>query len=304
MAERPPRVSPKYFYDERGSGLFTQITRLEEYYPTRVERGILGGRAAEIVQWMGPSAGLVELGSGTSEKVCLLLDAGPDLAAYVPVDIDAVTLATAAETLTRAYPGLVVRPVAADLYQTDWRVPVVPGAARRVVFYPGSTLGNLPPAQAEVFLRRVIAGLVPGDGLLLGVDLDKDPAVLVAAYDDASGVTAAFNRNVLRHLNHLLGSDFDPDAFDHVALYDAERCRIEMHLQARASQTVHLGLPSAGSDAAPTLTLDRGDRILTEYSHKYRPDDLEGMLVRAGFAVDAQWTDERGYFGVWAARVT
>jgi len=277
---------------------------LPEYYPTRVERGILTGRAAEIVQWMGPSVGLVELGSGTSEKVCLLLDAGPDLVAYVPVDIDAVTLATAADTLTRAYPWLVVTAVAADLYQPEWRVPAVSGAQRRVVFYPGSTLGNLPPAQAEVFLGRVISGLAPGDGLLLGVDLDKDPAVLVAAYDDASGVTAAFNRNVLRHLNRLLGADFDPDAFDHVALYDAERCRIEMHLQARAAQTVHLGPTGACGDAAPTLTVDEGERILTEYSHKYRPQDLEAMLVRAGFTVDAHWTDDRGYFGVWAARVT
>src|ERR1700712_977522 len=235
----PKTLPPKYFYDERGSKLFDEITRLPEYYPNRTERGILADHAADIAA-DSQAQTLVELGSGTSEKTRLLLDAlskAGTLRGYVGFDVDEVTLSQAGATLAAEYPGLEVVGVVGDF---EKHVPQLLdiGTGRRMIAFLGSTIGNLEPVPRAAFLRDVRAALRPGDSFLLGLDLVKDPARLVAAYDDSAGVTAEFNRNVLHVINEGLGADFDPDAFAHVALWNEADERIEMRLQARKPMTV------------------------------------------------------------------
>jgi dimethylhistidine N-methyltransferase len=234
LTASPKALNPKFFYDALGSKLFEAITYTPEYYPTDCEVEILHTRAHEIADALGPDVTLVELGSGQSTKVPILLDALRAVHAYVPVDIDAGTLDEAARRLRTAFPDLTVIPVAADFTQ-PWDLPPLPHDGAPVVFYPGSTIGNLDPSAAQAFLTALGAQLPPRARLLIGVDLEKDPAVLEAAYDDAPGVTAAFNRNMLAHLNRALGADFDPRQFDHRAFYDADAHRIEMHLVSRSS---------------------------------------------------------------------
>jgi L-histidine N-alpha-methyltransferase len=302
LTATPKSLPPKWFYDAQGSALFEKITELPEYYPTRAERAILRAVAPEIAALTG-AATLVELGSGSSEKTRLLLSALRDagtLRGYVPVDVSESALAAAGDALTAEYPGLAVHAVVAD-FEKYLGVPSDAGngttagddnGGPRLVAFLGSTIGNMVPAERAVFLRRVRAQLRPGDAFLLGTDLVKDPAVLVAAYDDSAGVTAAFNKNVLAVLNAELGADFDLDAFDHVALWDAEREWIEMRLRAASAQTVRvagLGL---------TVEFAAGEEMRTEVSAKFREAGVRTELAAAGLAVRSWWTDPGGQFGL------
>jgi L-histidine N-alpha-methyltransferase len=288
----PKSLPPRWFYDDRGSELFDEITRLPEYYPTRAERAILQARSAEIVA-AAQATTLVELGAGAAEKTRLLLDAG-DIRTYVPVDVSDGALRLAAAGLMWEYPGLAVHAVIADFEQ---HLGLLPTAGRRMVALLGGTVGNLVPADRARFLRAVRAALRPGETFLLGTDLVKSPDVLVPAYDDAAGVTADFNRNVLRVLNRDLGADFDVDAFDHVALWDAGNEWIEMRLRSRREQLVRI----------PALELAvlfaRGEEVRTEISAKFRREGVAAELTAAGFEPTGWWTDEGGRFGVSLATV-
>jgi L-histidine Nalpha-methyltransferase len=291
LTATPKTLSPKWFYDERGSELFEKITLLPEYYPTRAERAILRAASGEIAAATG-AATLVELGSGSSEKTHLLLDALRDagtLRSYVPLDVSESALISAANRVLASYPGLSVVAVVSD-FEEHLGLPAADGA--RLVAFLGSTIGNLLPAERVAFLARLRSGLSEGDALLLGTDLVKDPAVLVAAYDDPAGVTAAFNKNVLAVLNAELGADFDPDAFDHVAIWDAGAEWIEMRLRSSLDQRVTL--PAIG------LTVDfaEGEEMRTEVSAKFRRGGVEAELAAAGFAMRSWWTDGDGQFGL------
>jgi dimethylhistidine N-methyltransferase len=286
---RPHKQLPaKYFYDAVGSRLFDRITELPEYYPTRTELGILRDNAEAMAARCGPRCLLIELGAGSLTKVRLLLDRLDRPAGYVPVDVSGDHLRSAAAALADDYPDLDVRPVVAD-FTGPFALPGVT-AARRVVFFPGSTIGNFDPPEADALLRRV-AGLVgPGGGLLLGVDLRKDVAVLERAYNDAAGVTAAFNRNLLVRINRELDADFDPAAFRHHAFFNREQSRIEMHLVSVRRQRVWVG-PAA-------FDFRDGESIHTENSYKYDLSDLAARAGRCGLRLDEAWTDGQNYFAV------
>jgi L-histidine N-alpha-methyltransferase len=290
----PKSLPPKWFYDGAGSELFEKITGLPEYYPTRAEREILYETAGQIAALSGAGT-LVELGSGSSEKTRLLIDAlrsAGTLATYVPVDVSEPALVTAAQALIGEYPGLEVRAVVSDFeHQLGLPARDADGAPRLVAFL-GSTIGNLLPSPRAAFLARVRASLAEGDSLLLGTDLVKDPAVLLAAYDDAAGVTAAFNKNVLAVLNTELGADFDLDAFEHVAAWDAEQEWIEMRLRAATAQTVHV----PGIELTARFT--DGEEMRTEVSAKFRRESVTAELAAAGFALREWWTDSEGRFGL------
>ena len=284
LSDEPRWLPPKYFYDDRGSELFDQITRLPEYYPTRAERELLARHADDIVL-AADARVLLELGSGSSEKSTILLDAldrAGHLTAYVPVDVSASALGGALVDLARARPTLPVHPVVADF---EHHLSDLPAPGRRMVAFLGSTIGNFTPADRGEFFARLADALQPGETFLLGVDLVKDPQRLVAAYDDAAGVTAEFNRNVLRVLNRELDGDFVPEDFEHVAIWDADQEWIEMRLRARRAMTV--SLPGAGL----SLTLDAGEEIRTEISAKFRRLTVESELVAAGFRLLGWWTD-------------
>jgi L-histidine Nalpha-methyltransferase len=304
LTATPKSLPPKWFYDAQGSALFEKITELPEYYPTRAERSILRAVAPRIAE-LTAAAVLVELGSGSSDKTRLLLTAlreAGTLRGYLPVDVSESALSQAGDALADEYPGLAVHAVVAD-FGHDLGLPggspadgarggkAITGASRLVAFL-GSTIGNMVPGERAAFLRRVRSALRPGDAFLLGTDLVKDPAVLVPAYDDAAGVTAEFNKNVLAVLNAELGADFDLDSFEHVALWDAEREWIEMRLRARTAQavTVH-GLGLAVSFAA-------GEEMRTEVSAKFREAGVRAELAAAGLATRSWWTDEAGQFGL------
>ncbi|MFO0851787.1 MAG: L-histidine N(alpha)-methyltransferase [Gemmataceae bacterium] len=282
------RLPAKYFYDAAGSRLFDRICELPEYYPTRTELGILGRHADAMAGWCGSGCLLVELGAGSLRKVRHLLDRLESPAGYVPVDVSGDHLAAAARALADGYPGLPVRPVVAD-FTAPFDLPLPP-ARRRVVYFPGSTLGNFEPAEADALLRRVARLVGPGGGLILGVDLRKPAAVLEPAYNDAAGVTAAFNRNLLVRINRELGGDFDPAAFAHRAFYNAGRSRVEMHLVSGRRQRVRVG--RAAFDFRP------GETIHTENSHKYDRNELAGRAAGCGLRLAETWADERGYFAV------
>jgi len=294
LTATPKSLPPKWFYDANGSALFEKITELPEYYPTRAERSILRGHAARIAAATRART-LVELGSGSSEKTRLLLSALRDagtLRCYVPVDVSEPALAIAADALTADYPGLDVRAVVSD-FEEHLGLPG-PGEAPapRLVAFLGSTIGNLEPAARAQFLARVRAELLPGDSFLLGTDLVKDPAVLVAAYDDDAGVTAAFNKNVLAVLNAELGADFDLDAFEHVARWDPSAEWIEMRLRSLTAQTVHL--PGIGISAE----FGEGEEMRTEISAKFRRDGVAAELAAAGFELVSWQTDPAGQFAL------
>ncbi len=275
LSAMPKELASKYFYDEEGSALFDAITRLPEYYPTRTERGILEGRAGEIVERSGADT-LIELGSGTSEKTRLLLDAfhrQRTLARFVPFDVDEATLRAAADAVASEYPGVAVHAVVGDF---ERHLGLLPGGGRRMIAFLGSTIGNLTPEQRALFLAEIRANLEPGDTFLLGTDLVKDVGRLEAAYDDEAGVTAAFNRNLLHRLNRELDADFDPDRFEHVAVFDTEREWIEMRLRSAADQVVTV----AGLDL--TVRFAAGEEMRTEISAKFRSDGLAAELTVAG----------------------
>jgi L-histidine N-alpha-methyltransferase len=291
LTASPKWLPPKWFYDERGSELFEQITRLPEYYPTRAERSILDARAGEIAAASRADT-LVELGAGSAEKTRLLLDALRDattLRRYVPVDVSESALRQAAVGILADYPGLAVHAVVADFEE---HVDRLPGGDRRMVAFLGGTIGNLVPDERATFLRQVRAELRPGETLLLGTDLVKNPDVLVPAYDDAAGVTAEFNKNVLHVINRELKADFDPDAFAHVAYWDAAAEWIEMRLRSLTDQRVRVEL--LGLD----VTFEAGEEMRTEVSAKFRREGVTAELAAAGFELTHWWTDQAGRFGL------
>ncbi|GAA4088423.1 L-histidine N(alpha)-methyltransferase [Actinomadura miaoliensis] len=293
LTATPKTLPPKWFYDERGSALFEEITRLDEYYPTRREREILAARASDIAAATGAET-LLELGAGSGEKTRLLLDAlDGTLRSYVPVDVSGDFLAEAAGQIAADHPGLAVRPVVADYEQ---HLHLLPGGRRRLIAFLGGTIGNMPPGARVGFLGGLRAGMADGDALLLGADLVKDERRLVRAYDDAAGVTAAFNRNVLHVVNRELDADFDPGAFEHVALWDAEREWIEMRLRSARDQAVRIG----GLDLA--VSFAAGEEMRTEISAKFRRERLEDELRAAGLALAEFWTDSAGDFSLSLAR--
>ena len=292
LMEEPARASPKYFYDRLGSHLFDAITELPEYYPTRTEAGIFAAHGAEMARLIGGGATFVDLGAGNCAKAAKLLPL-LDPARYVAVDISADYLHDALRHLQREQPQLDMVGVGMDFTASTALPAAVLGAGvRPVFFYPGSSIGNFGPAEAQHFLEGVCAQ-ARGGGLLIGVDLVKREDTLCAAYDDALGVTAAFNLNLLRHLNRSIGSDFEPHDWRHVALFDAAKSRIEMHLEARDGVTVHW--PDGQRRFAA------GERIHTENSYKYTVDSFRALLARAGFGRTRCWTDANAAFAVfWA----
>lgn len=288
LTRQPKTLPPKWFYDAHGSELFEEITRLPEYYPTRAEREILIGRAEEIAAASGART-LIELGSGSSEKTRHLLDALPELRSYVPVDVSESALRGAAEALLAQRPGLSVHALIAD-FTGGLALPGTPGP--RLIAFLGGTIGNLLPAERSVFLKSVRSLLSPGDALLLGTDLVKDEEVLVAAYDDAAGVTAEFNKNVLKVVNRELGADFDPSGFDHVALWDPEQEWIEMRLRAREALTVKI------PDLDLVVSFEAGEELRTEVSAKFRKEGVRAELAAADLRMDQWWTDSADRFAL------
>jgi L-histidine N-alpha-methyltransferase len=293
LTRHPRRLPPKYFYDPAGSALFDRITRLPEYYLTRAERAILGIVGPALMRTLRPEE-VVEIGAGTAAKIRPLLRAAGTVRRYVPVDVDEATMTTAATLLVRAFPDLRVHGLVAD-FERDLRY-VPPARGSRLVVFFGSTIGNLEPPTRRRFLRDARRLLRDDGHLLLGLDLMKDPGVLHAAYDDAAGVTAAFNRNVLRVINHELAADFDPDAFRHEARVDVAAGRVEMHLVAERGHTVAVGALDL------TLSFKAGDGIWTESSYKFTRPGIEAMLADAGLALERWLTDPEGRFAMVLAR--
>ena len=294
LTSDPKWLAPKWFYDARGSELFEEITRLPEYYPTRTERALLQQFSDEIIETATPSA-IVELGSGSSEKTRLLLDAATragTVRTYVPQDVSITALEGAATQISAEYPGVEVHGVVSDF--TD-SLHHLPAGDRRMIVFLGGTLGNLVPAERAEFLAGIADVLHPGEHLLLGVGLVTDPGVLVPAYDDAAGVTAEFNRNVLRVLNNRLGANFPVENFRHVALWDAENEWIEMRLEAEREVTVEV------ADLGLTVRFGAGEQIRTEISAKFTVPGIRDELDRAGFVVDRTWTDEEDRFALICA---
>lgn len=290
LSEGPKRIAPKFLYDETGCELFDEICRLDEYYLTRTEVRILQDNAAEICAALGPGCRLVELGSGSSTKTRILLDCLSSPAAYVPVDIAREHLLRCSARLSRVYPSLSVSPVCAD-YTADFRLPDMPCAPHRTVaFFPGSTIGNLEPPEAEHFLHRLAALCGQGGALLIGVDLKKDRRTLERAYNDARGVTAAFNLNLLARINRAFGACIRSESFRHHAFYNEEFGRIEMHLVNMAEQTVRLN----GTEIA----FGRGESIVTEHSYKYTVEEFEKLAARSGWTLESLWIDAGHLFSV------
>ncbi|MGK5695983.1 L-histidine N(alpha)-methyltransferase [Streptomyces sp. URMC 128] len=288
LTGRPKTLPPKWFYDAHGSDLFEKITELPEYYPTRAEREILVARSGDIAAATRART-LIELGSGSSEKTRHLLDAMADLHTYVPVDVSESALTQAGQALAAERPGLDVHALIAD-FTAELTLPKTPGP--RLVAFLGGTIGNLLPAERAAFLASVRALLAQGDALLLGTDLVKDEEVLVRAYDDAAGVTAAFNKNVLTVINRELGADFEPAAFDHLALWDAGHEWIEMRLRSRTAQTVKVPALDLAVDFAA------GEELRTEVSAKFRQEGVRSELSAAGLDLAHWWTDEAGRFAL------
>ncbi|MFK4226750.1 L-histidine N(alpha)-methyltransferase [Streptomyces sp. NPDC019890] len=291
LTRTPKELPPKWFYDARGSELFEEITRLPEYYPTRAEREILIARAAEIAAASGART-LVELGSGSSEKTRHLLDALPGLHSYVPVDVSESALTGAAKALLEERPSLNIHALIAD-FTRGLALPDTPGP--RLVAFLGGTIGNLLPDERAAFLRSVRSLMNPGDSLLLGTDLVKDEEVLVRAYDDAAGVTAAFNKNVLSVLARELGADVDPDDFDHVALWDPAQEWIEMRLRARSALTVKI------PELDLAVPFEAGEEMRTEVSAKFRQEGVRSELADADLELTNWWTDTEGRFALCLA---
>ena len=290
LAQHPKRLSPKYFYDAVGSELFEQITVLPEYYPTRTELGILRDRGGEIAKILPKDAALVEFGAGATTKVRLLLD-HCKFAAYVPVDISGDFLTAQANGLKRDFPSLGIYPVAAD-FTTPFELPKAVATMPKVGFFPGSTIGNFEPHEAQAFLKSARAILGRGAQMIIGADLEKEERLLHDAYNDAAGVTARFNLNVLVRINRELGGNFDLSAFTHRAIYNRERHRIEMHLISKKSQTVRL--------LGTSFSFRAGESIHTESSYKYSLERFTALARAADWKVRESWTDKAAMFSVHA----
>jgi dimethylhistidine N-methyltransferase len=289
LAQTPKRLPCKLFYDALGSRLFERICDLKEYYLTRTELGILHRHAADMAAAAGPECVLVEFGSGASVKTRVLLDVLERPKAYVPIDISRSALEASVLALRSAYPSLDVSPVCAD-YLQELELPARGPCGRTLVFFPGSTIGNFDPPEAVAFLRRVRELCAPSGLLLIGVDLKKDRATLEAAYDDRAGVTAEFNRNILRVVNRECRAGFALESFAHRAVYDERAGRIEMHLVSRLRQTVEVG--------DRRVAFEAGEHIVTEHCYKYDLDQFRGLARKGGFEPRRDWTDAKGRFSV------
>jgi L-histidine Nalpha-methyltransferase len=298
LSARPRRLPPKLFYDDAGSHLFEQITETQEYYLTRTERAILKKYAGEIVRQVGANITLVELGAGSASKTQVLIEAllrGQLRAGFYPVDVSSSALQDALKTLNGHFPRLRVSPIVADYTHRIPDLSVLPG--RKLVLFIGSTIGNFEPEEAMAFLKSVHCSLQPGDALLIGFDLIKDAGVLHAAYNDAQGITAAFNKNMLVRINRELGGSFDVDSFEHIALWNRRKSRIEMHLESLYEQTVWV------QDLARGFHFEKGERIHTENSYKFNTASIARLLRRSGFKLEKRWTDSQGWFCEALARV-
>jgi dimethylhistidine N-methyltransferase len=291
LAQSPKAIPCKYFYDAIGSRLFERICAQPEYYPTCTELAIMRRHVRDMAAALGPQCLLIEYGSGSGVKSRLLLEHLDTPAGYVPIDVAREALLHSAQALAHRFADLEVLPVCADFTQplklpTPARTP-----RRRVVYFPGSTIGNLTPDEAAVLLRQTTRLCGPGGGLLLGVDLKKDPALLHAAYNDRGGVTAAFNLNLLTRINRELGGDLDTARFWHHAFYNPVEGRIEMHLVSRVEQRLSIG--------GESIVLAEGESIRTEYSYKYSPAEVHDLAAAGGFVVRQAWFDDTAWFGVW-----
>jgi dimethylhistidine N-methyltransferase len=291
LSQTPKSISPKYFYNQAGSILFDRICELPEYYPTRTELSILQNHAGDISNLMGEYADIIEFGAGSLQKIRLLLNAAKQPLRYVPMDISGAHLQAACAALQHDYQGLHIQALLAD-YTSTWQLPAaLPEAGKRVAFFPGSTIGNFSSVQVETFFRNCAEHLA-GGALLLGVDLIKGPEVLHAAYNDAQGVTAAFNLNMLVRANHELGCDFDLMQFAHSAFYNAPMQRIEMHLLSLKQQVVHLN--------GVAYAFAQGETLHTEYSHKFTIASLQQLAKSSGLKTTAVWTDPHHFFAlIW-----
>src|ERR1700730_11129312 len=290
LAARRKTLPSKYFYDAEGSRLFEAICELPEYYVTRAEAALLVDIAPELSTFVADGTALVEFGSGASAKTRLILDASPQIDVYIPIDISEVALSHAAETIRADYRSLEVIPLVED-FTRAMRLPSAVRSCPIVGFFPGSTIGNLQSAEAERFLRRVRALLGDGALFIVGADLAKAPEVLLPAYDDAGGVTAAFNRNLLVRINRELGASLDLDAFEHRAVWNEAESQIEMHLVSSRDQTARIG--------SRTIVFTEGEVIHTESSHKYRPEVFEALVERGGWRLKTAWTSDGPSFGVF-----
>jgi dimethylhistidine N-methyltransferase len=296
LKRSPKRLPSKFFYDAEGSRLFERICLLDEYYLTRAETEILETRAHEIAALVGEGAAVVELGSGSDRKIRLLLKHLKQPSAYVPVDIDESVLDGACESLRADFPELKMRPVQAD-YTNGLMLPdLSAGASETLVFFPGSTLGNMEPIEALAFLEKVAGLAGRGAAMLIGVDLRKERTVLEAAYNDREGVTAEFNKNILARANRDFGADFDLGAFEHRAFFDEPHRRVVMQLESTKVQQVHIG--------AERISFGAGERITTEYSYKYTVGEFEALARLAGFSPRQSWTDGEKKFGVHLLKVS
>ncbi len=292
LARDPKQVAPKYFYDQRGSELFDAITELPEYYPTRTEVDILESNGAQIAEFLGNDCMLVELGSGSSRKIRVLLDALQP-AAYVPLDISRSHLLDAATLLARDYPQLEVHAACTD-YSSDFELPDLPEHLPRAAFFPGSSIGNFEPEEAAALLKRVGRHLGEGGKLLIGVDLKKDTARLNAAYNDARQLTAAFNLNLLERINRELEADFRLDHFEHLAFFNEQMGRIEMHLRSTRDQQVNV--------AGQPIRFAAGESMHTESSYKYSVEEFQALAAGSGFEIEQVWTDDDQLFSVHCLR--
>ena len=290
LSRQQKALSPKFFYDERGSKLFDAICELPEYYPTRTELSIMQAHMDEIVALVGPHASLIEFGSGSSLKTHMLLKNLDELAAYVPVDISREHLLAAADSIAAKYPNIEVWPVLADFMQ-PFQLPnptVTP--IKNIVYFPGSTIGNFSPEDAHRLLQVMHVEAGEDGALLIGVDLQKDRDVIELAYNDSSGVTAEFNLNMLRRINREFGGNFNVDLFEHRAIYNEDHGRMELYLVSQCEQLVRI--------AGQSIRFAKGEALLTEHSHKYTLEQFDAMAKRAGFDVDTVWTDPERLFSV------
>ena len=290
LGNNPKTLSSKYFYDEAGSELFAKICSLEEYYPTKTEIGILREHSREIARAIGAGSILIEYGAGSLDKVRILLDALSSLVAFVPIDISHSWLMAAADNLRQSYPDLVIQPVVGDFSQS-FELPELPSPnARRIAFFPGSTIGNFNPGPAKDFLTSVAKTVGPGGGLLIGVDLQKDVSTLIGAYDDAAGITAQFNKNILMRINRELGGNFNLERFSHKIRYDVDSARIEMHLKSLTTQDVNIG--------GETFHFAKDETIHTENCYKYTLDSFDAIAANAHFKRHGEWIDSQELFAV------
>jgi dimethylhistidine N-methyltransferase len=288
LLQENKQVNPKYFYDHQGSELFEKITQLEEYYPTRTELSILNHYAEEIASYCGSDCVLIEPGSGSSEKVRLLLDTIKP-AAYVPLDISAEFLYESALKLGREFPWLNIHAICAD-FAEQWQTRTQLPTGRRVIFYPGSTIGNMEPALATKFLANLRQWIGKDGGVLVGVDLQKPEHLLNAAYNDSQGVTASFNLNILNSLNKMVDANFNHQDFSHHAFYNSDQQRIEMHLVSNNKQSVQVN--------GNTISFNKGETLHTENSYKYSLESFTSLSNAAGFVLDKSWVDEKQLFSV------